>query len=144
MTEDNQLPENIADLPENGTVGAQEHAEKPKKKIGKPITKETAKAYQISSTRAKKIRKEARIQMLNALATQLDLGSEIVKAWKKQDDKQMALIDKALRIVGLHHDQSQEAIAQKFEVKTDANVKTDNAIHFVIEEAKAPQEEGNA
>lgn len=146
MTEDKQLPENIAETPEIDMPSAEKTGVKKKKKmpVGKRITKENAKQYQISASTAKRRRKEARAQMLNALTTQLDLGSEIVKAWKHQDDKQMALIEKALRIVGLHHDQSQEAIAQKFDIKTDANVKTDNAIHFVIEEAKAPQEAGNA
>lgn len=143
MTEDNQLPENIADLPEIIPPSADESAPKPKKVIGRPITKENAKQYQLSAARAKKLRKEARAKMLAALTERLDIADELYKAMKKQDEKYLNMIEKATRLVGLHHDQSQEAIAQKFEVKTDANVKTDNNIHFVIEEAKAPQEAGN-
>ena len=124
MSTEQELPENIADVPEIELPSAQEHAPKPKKVIGRPITKETAKLYQISAATAKRRRKEARAQMLNALTTQLNLGEEIVKAWKSNDDKQMALIEKALRIVGLHHDQSVDAVAQK--IALDA--KTDNKV----------------
>lgn len=124
MSTEQELPENIADAPEIELPSAQEPAPKPKKVIGRPITKETAKQYQISAATAKRRRKEARAQMLNALTTQLNLGEEIVKAWKSNDDKQMALIEKALRIVGLHHDQSTEAVAQKLQV----DAKTDNKL----------------
>lgn len=143
MTEDNQLPENIADLPEINPPSADESAPKPKKVIGRPITKENAKQYQLSAARAKKLRKEARAKMLAALTERLDIADELYKAMKKQDEKYLNMIEKATRLVGLQHDQSSEALAQRFELKTDANVKTDNAIHFIIDEAKAPQEGNN-
>ena len=50
-----------------------------KKLRGKPITKETAKQYQLSAARAKALRKEARMKMLAALTTELDLGEELKK-----------------------------------------------------------------
>lgn len=125
MSTEQELPENIADAPEIDLPSAEKTGVKKKKMpVGKRITKENAKQYQISASTAKRRRKEARAQMLNALTTQLDLGSEIVKAWKSNDDKQMALIEKALRIVGLHHDQSVDAVAQKLQV----DAKTDNKL----------------
>ena len=118
----NELPENIADAPEIPIPSAT----KPQKKKprGRPITSENARQMAISAAKAKKIRKDARNQMLAALTTKLDLGDELVKAWKSNDDKQMALIEKALRIVGLHHDQSADAVAQKIAV----DAKTDNKV----------------
>lgn len=124
-------------------TSAQENAPKKKRKvIGRPITKETAKQYQISSARAKKLRKEARAKMLAALTLDLDLGGEILKAMKSRDDQYLAMIEKATRLVGLQHDQSSEALAQRFEVKSknDTTLKTDGTIKFVIEDAK--QQEG--
>lgn len=117
-----ELPENIADAPEIPIPSANKSQRK--KPRGRPFTTENAKEMQISAAKAKKIRKEARNRMLATLTTELDLGEELVKAWKHCDDKQMALIEKALRIVGLHHDQSPDAQAQK--IALDA--KTDNKV----------------
>lgn len=117
-----ELPENIADAPEIPIPSANKSQRK--KPRGRPFTTENAKEMQISAAKAKKIRKEARNRMLATLTTELDLGEELVKAWKHCDDKQMALIEKALRIVGLHHDQSPDAQAQK--ISLDA--KTDNKV----------------
>lgn len=137
-----ELPENIADTPEIKLPSAPESAPKPKKVIGRPITKETAKQYQLSAARAKKLRKEARARMLSALTESMDLGKELLKAMKGQDEKYLAMIEKATRLVGLQHDQSEDAIAQKISVnaKTDVKAKVDNTLHFIIEDAKAEQE----
>lgn len=122
-----ELPENIADTPEIEIPSAT----KPQKKKprGRPITSENAKQMAISAAKAKKIRKDARNQMLATLTTKLDLGDELVKAWQMADDKQMALIEKALRIVGLHHDQSPDAQAQKVQI----NAKTDSKVDAKVE-----------
>ena len=124
-----ELPENIADAPEIELPSA-------KKVRGRPITKENAKQYQLSAAKAKKMRKEARAKMLSALTNDLDLGKELLKAMKGKDEKYLGMIEKATRLVGLQHDQSEDAIAQKISVnaKTDSNVKTDNKIEFVIRE----------
>ena len=116
-----ELPENIADAPEIPVPSADKP---PRKSPGRPFTKDNAKQMAISAAKAKKIRKDARNRMLATLTTELDLGEELVKAWRKCDDRQMALIEKALRIVGLHHDQSPDAQAQKIalEAKTDNRV----------------------
>lgn len=143
-------PENVADMPtleipgeheiptETPPDSASKPAPKPKKVIGRPITKENAKQYQLSAARAKRLRKEARAKMLAALAERMDLGNELFKAMKGKDDKYLGMIERATRLVGLQHDQSPEAIAQRFEVKSDANInaKTDNTLHFIIEDVK--------
>lgn len=160
MSNKYQDPENVADLPtlklpedretsrETSPDSAPQPAPKPKKVIGRPITKENAKQYQLSAAKAKKIRKQARAAMLNAMVTKLSLGDELVKAFRSNDEKRIAIVEKALRIVGLTHDQSSEAMAQRFEVKTDANInaKTDNTLHFIIEDAKkeVPDDGGTA
>lgn len=133
-----ELPENIADAPEIPLPSAT----KPQKKKprGRPITSENAKQMAISAAKAKKIRKEARNEMLATLTTKLDLGDELVKAWQMCDEKQMNLIEKALRIVGLHHDQSPDAQAQKIALDAKANVKKDSTVKLIIEDMTKPEE----
>ena len=134
----------MEELPEITQPSAPETAPKRKKVIGRPITKENAKQYQLSAARAKRLRKEARAKMLSALAESMDLGKELLKAMKDQDEKYLGMIEKATRLVGLQHDQSEDAIAQKISLnaKTDANV---NAmvelpnINITFEDAK-PEE----
>lgn len=132
-----ELPENIADAPEIPIPSANKSQRK--KPRGRPFTHENAKEMQISAAKAKKIRKEARNRMLATLTTELDLGAELVKAWKHCDDKQMALIEKALRIVGLHHDQSPDAAAQKIALEANANVKKDSTVKLVLEDMTKPE-----
>lgn len=134
-----ELPENIADSPEIEPPSAQEPAHKPKKVIGRPITKETAKQYQLSAAKAKRLRKEARQKMLQAMCTELDLGKELVDAIRKNDLTKISIVDKALTIVGLQHMQSDEAVAQRFDIKSDSKVKSDSTIKLVIEDATKPE-----
>ena len=110
-----ELPENIADAPELDPPSA-------KRVRGRPITKENAKEFQLSSARAKKMRKEARAKMLQAMCTKLDLGEQLVDAIRKNDATKMSIVEKALTIVGLTHNQSSEAIAQKLDIKSDNKV----------------------
>ena len=130
-----ELPENIADAPEVELPSA-------KKVRGRPITQETAKPYQLSAAKATKMRKEARASMLAAMCTKLDLGDQLVDAIRKNDLTKISIVEKALTIVGLTHNQSSEAIAQKLQVntKSDVKAKVDNTLHFIIEDAKAEQE----
>lgn len=131
-----ELPENIADSPEIDLPSA-------KKVRGRPITKENAKQYQLSAAKAKKMRKEARAAMLQAMCTKLDLGDQLVDAIRKNDLTKISIVEKALTIVGLTHNQSSEAIAQKLQVntKSDVKAKVDSTLHFIIEDAK-PEQEG--
>ena len=132
------FPEGTEEAPEvpETPPSAQEPAQK--KVIGRPITKETAKKYQLSAAAAKKRRKEARHNMLMALTSELDLGEEMVKAFKAHDAEQIALIEKAIRMIGLHYDQSEEGKASHLNIdaKADVKAKTDSSIRFIIEDAK--------
>ena len=119
-----ELPENIADTPEIELPIATKPPKPKRKSPGRPFTKENAKAMQLSAAKAKAMRKEARAKMLQAMCTSLDLGKELVDAIKKNDLTKITIVDKALHIVGLQHDQSPDAQAQKISL----NAKTDNKV----------------
>jgi hypothetical protein len=111
-------------------------AENTEKKVrGRPITKENARAYQMSSTQAKRARREARHKMLAALTHDLDLGEELRKAMLQKDEQYLSMIIAASKLTGLEWSQSDEGRIQNLNIKSDATVKTDGAIKFVIEEA---------
>lgn len=97
-------------------------ADETPKKRGKPFDSETAKKAAISAARAKKLRKKIRAEMLAELTSAVNIGGEMVKAFKSRDSKYIELIDKAVRIIGLHFDQSEEA-SQNINVKADAKIK---------------------
>lgn len=97
---------------------------------GVPFTSETGRKAQLSSAQAKTRRREARLNMLNKLTTELDLGAEMVKAFKAHDDAQMALIERALKIVGLCHDQAPEEKAQHLNIRSEN--KNDTTVHVKV------------
>lgn len=116
-------------------------AESSQKQVrGRPFTKENAKTMQLSAAAAKKRRKEARMKMLSALTDRLDLGEELYKALKEKDEQYLGMLVVATRLVGLQHEQSSEAIAQKMEIKSDAHVKKDSTVKLVIEDFTKPEE----
>lgn len=137
-----ELPENIADAPEIPIPSAN----KPRRRgPGRRITKENAKEMAISAAKAKAMRKEARAKMLSALTNDLDLGKELLKAMKGKDEKYLGMIEKATRLVGLQHDQSEDAVGQKISLnaKTDANLNAKvelPSINITFEDAK-PKEQ---
>lgn len=140
-----ELPENIADAPEIELPSATNSSKPKRKSPGRPFTKENAKVMQLSAAKAKRMRKEARAKMLQAMCTSLDLGKELVDAIKKNDLTKISIVDKALHIVGLQHDQSPDAVAQKISVnaKTDANVNAKlelPSLNITFEDAK-PEEQ---
>jgi hypothetical protein len=114
--------------------------EPPRQVRGRPFTKENAKKMALSAAAAKKRRKEARMSMLAALTDELDLGQELLKALKERDEMYLGMIMTATRLVGLQHDQSSEAMAQKMEIKSDAHVKKDSTVKLVIEDFTKPEE----
>lgn len=107
---------------ENVAVEPEKTPEKPKKKLpGIPFTSETAKALKAKADAAKAMRKKVRAEMLQTLCTKADLGLELYKAMKAGDEKAMNAIEKAIKIVGLHFDQSEESVT-KVDVKSDNKV----------------------
>lgn len=87
----------------------------------KPFTTLTAKQAQEASVRARNLRKQVRADMLNKVVQNYDFGEELTKALKKGDLDKVTLLKEAMRLIGLQHDQSEEAVT-KMEVKTDAKV----------------------
>lgn len=87
----------------------------------KPFNSVTAKQAQEASARARSLRKQMRAQLLEAAIQDAKIGDLYVKAIKTKDADLMKLVETGLKIVGLTHDQSEEAVT-KMEVKTDAKV----------------------
>lgn len=104
---------------------------------GVPFTPMTAKQAQEASVRARNLRKQVRAQMLDTLVNGMDFGSEMLKAVKSGDSDKIEIIETALRIVGLTHNQSEEAV-QKIAVdaKTENDTKLSGSIEFVLPEKK--------
>lgn len=128
----------MEEFPENVETAepAPESAPKPRKKVpGRPFTKENAKEFALSAAQAKRRRKEARMKMLGALTSKLDLGEELVNAMLSKDEQYLAMIEKATRLVGLQYDQSEEGRLQNLKVDSNVNAKVDNTLHVTIEEA---------
>ena len=106
---------------------------------GKFITKETAKQYAANAARMRKLRREQRAKMLVAMCENLDIGAEIVTAIKTRNESHINVLEKALKLTGLTHDQSPDAIAQKVDLTANANVKKDSTVKLVIEDFTLPE-----
>ena len=87
----------------------------------KPFTTLTAKQAQEASVRARNLRKQVRADMLNKVVSNYDFGEELTKALKKGDLDKVTLLKEAMRLIGLQHDQSEEAV-QKIDLKSDSKV----------------------
>lgn len=130
---DDNFPENVG----TGEAPASAPETAPKKVIGRPITKENARQYAISAAKAKKLRKETRHRLLAALAaSDVDLAEELKKAVRDADESRMSVVERALKCVGLHFDQSDEGRIQnlKVDARTDMNAKVDNKLEIVVKE----------
>lgn len=109
----------------------------PKKVIGRPITKENCRQYQLSAAKAKRLRKEARDKLLHGLvAEDIDMVAELKKAIRENDETKIAILEKAIKLVGLSYDQADENRIQNLNIKQSATVNTDNTLHVTIEEVK--------
>lgn len=112
--------------------GATDSAQKPKKTIGIPFTPMNAKQAQEASVRARNLRKQMRAQLLDA-AIKEGIDKLFVKAMKSGDADTMACIEKAIKIVGLSHDQSEDAVTKlAVEAKTDNKTELSGSIEFVL------------
>ena len=86
------------------------------------FTPMTSKQAQEAAVKARNIRKQVRAEMLNKVVSNYDFGEEMVKALKKGDLDKVTLLKEAMRLIGLQHDQSEEAAAQKIDLKSDNKV----------------------
>lgn len=85
----------------------------------KPFNSVTAKQAQEASVRARNLRKQMRAKLLDAAISDAKVGDLYVKAIKNKDPELMKLVETALKIVGLTHDQSEEAAAMKLDIKSE-------------------------
>ena len=85
------------------------------------FTPMTSKQAQEAAVKARNIRKQVRAEMLNKVVQNYDFGDEMVKALKKGDLDKVTLLKEAMRLIGLQHDQSEEAV-QKIDLKSDSKV----------------------
>lgn len=92
-----------------------------------------ARQAQEASVRARNIRKQVRAQMLETLVNNMDFGAEMLKAMKKCDLDKINLLQTAMKIVGLTHDQSEDAINKlQIDAKTDNTTAVSGKIEFVL------------
>lgn len=101
--------------------GVQKPKKNPVPKGLTPFTVLNAKQAQEASVRARNLRKQVRADMLNKVVSNYDFGEELTKALKKGDLDKVTLLKEAMRLIGLQHDQSEDAVT-KMEVKSDAKV----------------------
>lgn len=136
---DDNFPDNV----ETAEVPASAPKTAPKKVIGRPITKENAKQYAISAAKAKKLRKETRHRLLAALAeSDVDLAEELKKAVRDADESRMSVVERALKCVGLHFDQSDEGRIQNLKIDSKAEVHSNVVGGIQVEFTEATKPEG--
>lgn len=102
------------------------------------FTPMNAKQASEAANRAKRIRKQVRAEILNKLVNNLDFGDEMLKAIKSCDIKRIDLIEKAMSIVGITYNQSEDAV-NKLHIDATTDNKVDNTVHFVLGERPAPK-----
>ena len=107
-----------------------------KKGPGVPFTRMTAKQAQAASVRARNLRKQVRAQMLDTLVENMDFGQEMLKAIQEGDADRVDLIIKSLNLLGLTHNQSEEAVQ-----KLSVDAKTDATVNQTVRFCLAPRPE---
>ena len=100
-----------------------------RKSLPQLFTPMTAKQAQEASIRARNLRKQVRAEMLNTVIKNYNFGEELTKALKKCDLDKVTLLKEAMRLIGLQHDQSEEAV-QKIDIKSDN--KTDAKVNIAV------------
>lgn len=98
----------------------------------KPFDQCNATDFAKMAAEAKKRRSYERRKMLETVSTKCDLGAELLAAIRSGDKDKIDVIERAYKILGVTHDQSEEAVVQKMQIKTDTNVnqKRDIVINF--------------
>lgn len=127
------MTENSTEEIEDGETPASATPPAPKKVIGKPITKENCRQYQLSAAKAKKLRREARLKLLNGLvAEDIDMVEELKKAIKNNDETKISILEKAIKLVGLSYDQSDEGREQRFNVNAKSDSKVSGSVNITV------------
>ena len=116
--------------------GVQKTKKNPVPKGLTPFTAMNAKQAQEASVRARNLRKAMRAQLLDAAINDAKVGELFVKAFKTRDLELMKLVETGMKLVGLTHDQSEDAAAQKIDLKSDNKVATSGTLSITFSDAK--------
>ena len=120
--------------------GAQDGGQKPSRghvtPEGVPFTTLTAKQAQKASVRARNMRTQMRTRMLEHLVANYDFPEELLKALKEGDGDRLELISRGLRLLGLTHDQSEDAVQ-----KVSVDSRNDSTVHQTVRFVVAPRPE---
>ena len=122
---------------ENKTENNCEATGEVKKKNTRPqaFTPLNARQAQEASVRARNLRKQVRAEMLNTVVQNYNFGDELMKALKKGDTKKVELLQTAMRLIGLHYDQSEDAVNKlQIDATTDNKTAVTGKIEFVLPE----------
>ena len=106
---------------------------KPKSQGGNltPFTSVTSQQAQAAAAKARNLRKRLRAEILQ-VAVDAGIGHVFREAIMTGDTDKMAVVEKAMKLVGLDFGSSEESV-QKMEVKADAKV--DSKLEIVVKEA---------
>lgn len=89
------------------------------------FTPMNARQAQEASVRSRNLRKQVRAQILNTIVTELDLGQELKKAILSGDPDRVNLLQTAFKMIGLHQDQSEDAVSKSKQITATATASTD-------------------
>lgn len=110
-----------------------------RKSLPQLFTPMTAKQAQEASIRARNLRKQVRAEMLNTVIKNYNFGEELTKALKKGDLDKVTLLKEAMRLIGLQHDQSEEAV-QKIDIKSDNKVTSNSPLQIKFVDARGDEQ----
>lgn len=99
------------------------------------FTPMTSRQAQEASVRARNIRKQVRAEVLRKVVENVDFSDELMKAIKKGDTKRIEMLQTAMRLIGLHYDQSEDAVNKlHIDATTDNKTAVTGKIEFVLPE----------
>ena len=106
---------------------------KPKSQGGNltPFTSVTSQQAQAAAAKARNLRKKLRAEFLQ-VAVDAGIGHVFREAIMTGDTDKIAVVEKAMKLVGLDFGSSEESV-QKMEVKSDAKV--DSKLEIVVKDA---------
>lgn len=109
---------------------------KPKSQGGNltPFTSVTSQQAQAAATKARNLRKKLRAEILQ-VAVDAGVNNVFREAIMTGDLDKMAVVEKAMKLVGLDFGSSDEAV-QKMDIKSDNKVSTSGTLNITFSDAK--------
>lgn len=124
-------------MTKNDNNGEATGEEKKKNTRPQAFTPLNARQAQEASVRARNLRKQVRAQLLNAAIADAKIGDLFIKALKTKDQDLLKLVETGLKIVGLTHDQSEDAVNKlQIDATTDSKVDMTSKVQFVLPSVK--------